>query len=124
MKIKKTLQQIPFELGNTIQNYSNSITKAFNNNACDLDITAKIKIANKDGKNLITVHIEFFPEPKLKSEKHTVVVDERQIPLPSSSKNKFHEILFRNFDDLRLILSKLRWMQDSWKKTSIVFKKF
>jgi len=123
MLIKEVIGQIHHEVGNTIENYAKSIEEAYINNAYDLSITAKIIIARKDGKDTITNHIEFYPEPKTKSEKATVVVgSHEQLPLPANSKRS--EILYRNFDDLRAILAKLRWMQDDWKKTSLVFKKF
>jgi len=125
MEMKKTFKQIPIEIENTISNYSNSIEKAFINNAYDLDITAKIKMFKKDGKTSITTHIEFFPEPKTKSEKYTVVVDDIQPPLPfSEKKNKYREILFRNFDGLRAILAKLNWIQSQWKREPLLFKDF
>lgn len=123
MTILKTIEQIQFEVGHTIEIYANRIRDAYVNSAYDLDITAKIKLSKKDGKDSITNHIEFYPEPKTKSEKATIIIGaHEQLPLPENSKRS--EILFRNFDDLRAILAKLRWMQDVWKKTSLVFKQF
>ena len=85
MNINKTIEQIPIELKTIIHNYRMAIATAFEKSGFDLDISIKVKIKGNSEKVAITPSLEFFPEPKVKSERYTISVEERQIGLPLKS---------------------------------------
>lgn len=85
MNIEKTIEQIPVETKNMIDNYSQNIATAFENNGYDLNLTIKVNLKGNYEKVAITPTLEFYPEPKVKSEKYTISVDEKQISLPLKS---------------------------------------
>ena len=85
MNINKTIEQIPIELKTIIHNYRMAIATAYEKNEFDLDISIKVKIKGNSEKVAISPSLEFFPEPKVKSENYTVSVEERQLGLPLKS---------------------------------------
>ena len=82
----KTHEQIKHELCGLIDNYWKNIESAFKKSGYELTISAKVQLEQKDGSILISPSIEFYPEPKTKSEKFTVRVNEKQIGLFDAKK--------------------------------------
>ena len=85
MNIEKTLNQVSGEIETLIQNYRRNISTAFENNGYDLNLTIKVNIKGNYEKVAISPTLEFYPESKIKSEKYTVSVEEKQIGLPLKS---------------------------------------
>ena len=85
MNINKTIEQIPIELKTIIHNYRMAIATAYEKSGNDLNLTINVKLKGNSEKIAISPSLEFFPEPKVKSEKYTVSVEERQIGLPLKS---------------------------------------
>jgi len=85
MNINKTIEQIPIELKTIITNYRQNIATAYEKSGCNLDLTIKVNLKGSYEKVAITPVLDFFPEPKVKSEKYTVEVEELQIGLPLKS---------------------------------------
>ena len=131
MEMVKTHEQAKAEINYLLKQQWPNIVTAYRKSAYDLSVTLKLGLEGGPEICKITTGLEYYPEPKTKIKNNPVKVDERQRSLPLNTNNNrkgnFHEILFRNFDDLRAILAKLRWMQDEWKrdvKRETVFKKF
>lgn len=85
MLTNKTISQVSSELAILISNYRQSIKTAFEKNEYDLTLSIKVNIKRVGEKNNISPSLEFYPESKIKSEKYTVSVDEKQIELPLKS---------------------------------------
>ena len=85
MNIEKTLNQVSNEIETLIWNYRRNISTAFENNGYDLNLTIKVNIKGNYEKVAISPTLEFYPESKIKSEKYTVSVEEKQIGLPLKS---------------------------------------
>lgn len=85
MEMVKTLNQMAEEIETMIGNYRQNITSAFEKSGYDLNLTIKINLKGNYEKIAITPVLEFYPEPKIKSEKYTVSVEEKQIGLPLRS---------------------------------------
>jgi len=88
MEMEKTFKQIPIELGYMINNYKENIVSAFKKGDYDLTLTIKVILSGNLEKTTIAPSIEFYPESKVKSEKYTITVDEKQISLPLRSVGK------------------------------------
>jgi len=82
MEMEKTFEQIPIEIENMINNYRENIISAFKKGGYDLTLTIKVSLGGNLEKTTIAPSIEFYPESKVKSEKYTVTVEERQNKLP------------------------------------------
>jgi len=85
MKLKKTLEKIGAELGFLVDEYKKELEAAYVKNGLELLVSFKLKIAEKDGKIELKPSMEFYPEPKLKTEPYTVKIDEHQKELPFKS---------------------------------------
>ena len=81
LKMNKTLEQINSELETILQNYWPNITSAFEKSGYELTISSRIVLEKIGEEIAITPTIEFYPEPKTKSEKYTVRVNENQLTL-------------------------------------------
>jgi len=133
LEMNKTHELAEAEITHLLEQQWNNVVKAYRKSAHDLSVTLKLGLEGGPDKCKVTPAIEYYPEPKTKIKCNPVEVDERQRELPGMNTDRnhkndeYHEILFRNFDDLRTILANLRWMQDEWKRDtdrSTVFKKF
>jgi len=82
MNLDRTIEQILKEVANLINNYHQNIATAFEKSGYDLNLTIKLNLDGNNEQVEITPSLEFYPEPKLKSEKYTVSVQEKQIELP------------------------------------------
>ena len=85
MEMVKTLNQMADEIVTMIENYKHNIATAFEKSGYDLNLTIKVNLKGNYEKIAITPILEFYPEPKVKSEKYTVSVEEKQIGLPLRS---------------------------------------
>ena len=85
MKIDKTLRQVATEIEAILENHNDLITSAFENNCYDLNLTIKVNLKGNREKIAITPTLEFYPEPKFKTDKQTITVDENQLVLPLSA---------------------------------------
>jgi len=79
--MEKTLDQIKEEVGGLLYNYKNDIKNAYVESEFALKLYFKIEIKRIGTKNEITPSLEFYPQPKTKSEKYKVLIDERQMAL-------------------------------------------
>ena len=82
----KTHEQIKHELCGLIDNYWKNIESAFRKSGYELTISAKVVLEQSGGVVKISPTIEFYPEPKTKSTKYTVQVNEKQIGLFDAKK--------------------------------------
>ena len=83
----KTHEQIKEELCGLLDNYRQNIESAFKKSGFELTISAKVVLEQKGGVIEISPSIEFYPEPKTKSAKYTVQVNEHQLGLFDAKKS-------------------------------------
>jgi len=128
LEMNKTHEQAQAEINYLLEQQWPNIIKAYRKSAYEISVTLKLGLEGGADTCKVTPAIEYYPEPKTKIKCNPVEVDEKQRELPIGKKQNsgYREILFRNYDDLRAILSKLRWMQDCWKRSGkeAMFKKF
>jgi len=81
----KTIEQIKHEVGNLLDNYRDNITSAYEKSEFSLKVDIKIGLERFGSENAITPTLEFYPQPKTKSEKYTVKVNEKQLSIAGMS---------------------------------------
>jgi hypothetical protein len=117
--------------------YQKDIDRAYL--SCDNTLTVSLsaKFSPKGSGVKVDTNINFTPE-KIKDKASRVIDSSKpkqkdgELPFTfangksSEEYNRYREILFRNFDDLRKALAKLRWMQKAHKDAAYkkLFKKF
>jgi len=120
----KTITETGDMLQGHLWDYRKSIDEAYCE--CDnaLTVTLKAKYSPSGSGVKIDTAIDFIAE-KIK-DSSSRIIDENQQPLPLkvTSGDKSREILFRNFDAIRALLKRLGWMQDDWKKTGLIYRRF
>ena len=79
--MNKTREQIKHEIGNILDNYWTNIKSGYEKSGYSLKIDIKVIMEASGDQTGITPSLEFYPEPKTKSEKYTVHVNEKQIRL-------------------------------------------
>jgi len=81
----KTIEQIKHEGGNLLDNYRDNIKSAYEKSGFSLKVDIKIGMERFGQDNAITPSLEFYPQPKTKSEKYTVKVNEKQLSIAGMS---------------------------------------
>ena len=79
--MKKTHQKVKDEVCGLIDNYWPDIKAAYTAHEFDLKISINVGLGVDSGQITVSPTIEFFPEPKKKSAKYTVKIDEKQLGL-------------------------------------------
>ena len=81
----KTIEQIKHEVSNLLDNYRENIKSAYEKSGFALKVDIKIGMERLGQDNTITPSLEFYPQPKTKSEKYTVKVNEKQLSIAGMS---------------------------------------
>lgn len=79
--MEKTRGQFINEVEYLINEHWGEIKKAYKDHEFDLKITISVSMSAEHGKIVLAPAIEFFPQPKFKSPKYTVEIDEKQLEL-------------------------------------------
>lgn len=79
--MQKTKQKIKDEICGLVDNYWPDIKSAYVAHEFDLKIAINVNLGVDAGKITVAPTIEFFPEPKKKSAKYTVKIDEKQLEM-------------------------------------------
>lgn len=83
----QSIERIKDELMGLTDNHRKDIKKAYDQGA-GVTLTFKVVMEPQGSKVAINPSIEFYPLPKYKSEKYTVLIDEHQRPLFSEKKKE------------------------------------
>ena len=119
---EKTLNQAADMVRGLLLDYEHQIDMAYCDCENDLKVGLSVKFSPNGSGTETVAEINFVKE-RVK-DKQTRTIDENQQELPFDEKrDSWHEILFRNFDDLREIL-KASDIQRRWKQTGLLFKRF
>ena len=79
--MKKTRTQMAIEIANLIDNYWDNIKSAYEKSGYSLNLSIKVGINAEGQETVITPILEFYPEPKTKSSKYSIRVNEKQLSI-------------------------------------------
>ena len=79
--MQKTKAKIVEELSGLLDNYWDNIKSAYEKSGYSLNLSIKVGINAEGQETVITPMLEFYPEPKTKSAKYDVRVNEKQLSI-------------------------------------------